>query len=123
MFKEKMQKLRRNALYVKSTLQVHKNKFIALLNADTQVTIERRLVKAMSKRIIIIPKEDEAQTLESVLELPLKVQLNLALYVLDIKDLCNVLNTVKGLSKWDKESYSTDCYDILKRKLTTSVVG
>ena len=68
----------------------------------------------MSKRVIIIPREDEAQTLESVLELPLKIQLNLALYVLDIKDLCNVLNAVKRLSKWNKENYSTDCYEIYK---------
>ena len=55
----------------------------------------------MFKRILIIPREAEEQTLETVIALPLKVQIELALYIIDVKDLCNIMNTGKGFAKQD----------------------
>lgn len=66
----------------------------------------------MCKRILIIPKESQEQTLESVLELPLKIQIELALYVLDTKDLCTMLNATKGFTEWSEERYSTSYKDM-----------
>ena len=71
----------------------------------------------MSKRILIIPKEEKEQTLESVLQLPLNIQIQLALYVLDVKDLCNILNAVKGFSSWNEEQYK-DSYKEIYEALT-----
>lgn len=53
----------------------------------------------MAKRILIIQKEHEAQTLQSVTLLPLSVQRQLALYDLTLEQFLDILNSTE-----DKET-------------------
>ncbi len=70
----------------------------------------------MINKILIIPKEDENQTLESVTALPLKVQVSLALYVLNTEELCTLLNVYKNLTNlndWKKAGSYKAIYEAL----------
>jgi hypothetical protein len=71
----------------------------------------------MSKRVLIIPSND--YTIEEMISLPLKVQIELALYVVDTTDLCTLLNVHKGFLKendWKNKNDYKKVYEALTNK-------
>ena len=63
--------------------------------------------------ILIIPKEETEQTLESVLALPYEIQENLSEYCLTIEEFIRCINVANGLEQVKHEPYKEMAEEVM----------